>query len=1144
MRMKVRRFQKLTIFLLPFCLVLAAFALVRSQEPEAEPIFSATRGFYSQPFDLTISDETAGARISYTLDGSDPRTSSTATTMPSPLTLRIDPQNTTNRDKAPGVVVRAFAHKNGDAQTRVATHSFLYLELIGELSPDGQRPGPGWPAANTTDENRQMINYGMDPQVLNDSRYRGQIVDALLAIPTFSLVTDLKNLFDPTTGIYMNPMSHGRDWERPVSVELLIPDGSEGFQIDSGLRIRGGYSRNYRNPKHAFRLMFRSEYGQSRLKYPLFEDEGVDEFENIDLRCSQNYSWSYDGSSENTCIREVFSRDAQRDMGQPYTRSRYYHVYLNGTYWGLFQTQERPEASFAASYFGGVEDDYDVIKVNAGPGLPYEIEATDGNLDAWRDLWQASISGFDKPEVYRRVQGENPDGSRNYNDPVLLDVDNLIDYMLCTFYVGDFDSPVSNFLGNQNPNNFYSLYNRSAKNQGFFHFRHDAEHSMFNRPESMDRTGPYPAGQRFEHSNPHWLHQNLVSNPDYVMRFADRVQKHFFNGGALTPEACRKRLVERKQQIETAIIAESARWGDSKRSTPFTKADWENAVNWIINTYVSTRTNVVLGQLRNKGWFPSLAAPTFNRSSGKVEKGFQLEIENQGGVVFYTLDGLDPVVPQVSEISFTKTLVADQAAKKILVPTENLGISWRVVAEYDDSGWRQVTGDPGGVGYENGSGYENYISFDVGSQMADNGSNPTANTSCYVRTLFQVDEQDLAQIGQLTLYLRYDDGFAAYLNGTLVASSNAPTVLSWNSMATANHEADGIDQFDLSEHRNRLKVGQNLLAIQGLNVSLTSSDFLILPELVASDRKIMGGAISASAIEYRQPIPITATSYIKARAKQGNEFSPLNEIILAVQEDMSKLRVTEIHYHPLDEGDVSGREFEFIEFKNIGSTAINLTAAAFVNGIDYTFPAASSFAAGSFLVLASNAAAFFSRYGFYPFGEYQGQLDNAGERLVFVQAAGDTVFSIRYNDRSPWPTTPDVLGYSLVPINTVPFLDYNDPASWTASANVHGSPGADDLATDVKNSSAIRPTEFRLWQNYPNPFNPSTMIRFAVPKSGKVRLTIFDVLGRQVRTLVDRNTSPGEYALQWDASAMAGGVYFCRLEGSGYSETRKLLLLK
>ena len=105
-----------------------------------------------------------------------------------------------------------------------------------------------------------------------------------------------------------------------------------------GLRIRGGYSRSNGNPKHAFRLFFRNEYGAGKLEFPLFGDEGVDTFDGFDLRTTQNYSWSFDGSGQNTFLRDVFSRDVQRELGQPYTRSRYYHLYINGQYWGLYQT--------------------------------------------------------------------------------------------------------------------------------------------------------------------------------------------------------------------------------------------------------------------------------------------------------------------------------------------------------------------------------------------------------------------------------------------------------------------------------------------------------------------------------------------------------------------------------------------------------------------------------------------------------------------------------------------------------------------------------------------------------------------------------------------------------------------------------------
>jgi len=136
-------------------------------------------------------------------------------------------------------------------------------------------------------------------------------------------------------------------------------------------------------------------------------DEGEDEFANVDLRTSQNYSWSFEGNQNprDAFVREVFSGDTQRDMNQPYTRSRYYHLYLNGQYWGLFQTQERSEADYAQSYFRGDKEDYDVIKSRGGGGDGYDIEAADGNMAAWQRLWEAAAAGFDKDENYYRVLG-------------------------------------------------------------------------------------------------------------------------------------------------------------------------------------------------------------------------------------------------------------------------------------------------------------------------------------------------------------------------------------------------------------------------------------------------------------------------------------------------------------------------------------------------------------------------------------------------------------------------------------------------------------------------------------------------------------------------------------------------------------------
>jgi hypothetical protein len=545
--------------------------------------FSHKRGFYDIPFQLTLSTGTGGAEIRYTLDGSEP-TITHGTTYISPLSV----SGTTT--------IRAIAVKPGWLDSAVETYTYIFLNDVVAQSLNGQAPGPGWPTGSV---NGQIINYGMDPEIVNDPTWGPQLRGALTAIPTMSIVTDLANLFNSSTGIYVNAGGHGRNWERKASLELLYPpsiqgpgfpdrvqvrdsDGTVrwgmpadmrgGFQVNTGLRIRGGYSRSDGNPKHAFRLFFRKEYGDGKLNYPLFGDEGVDAFDKVDLRTAQNYSWSYGGNASNTMCRDVWARDSQGLTGHAYTRSRYYHLYINGQYWGLFQTQERSEAAYAASYFGGDRED---------PNAGYTIEATDGTLDYWRDLWDLTnilpgASESQRLNLYLQMQGLNSNGTRNPSYPVLLDVDNLIDYMIMVFYDGDRDAPVSNFLSNTRTNNWYGVRNQNGE-EGFRYFVHDAEHIMSRG--LTNRTGPYSCGNQFQYCNPQWIHQRLMLVPEYRLRFADHAHKRLLNDGILTKDAAIGRFQKRAAQIDMAIIAESARWGDSKREPPLTKNNWESAIN-------------------------------------------------------------------------------------------------------------------------------------------------------------------------------------------------------------------------------------------------------------------------------------------------------------------------------------------------------------------------------------------------------------------------------------------------------------------------------------------------------------------------------------------------------------------------------------
>lgn len=1119
--------HNLILRILCFVFLISRILLAQSNEEKLE--FSHKRGFYEAPFTLTLSTTTPGLTIRYTVDGTNPLTSQNVWSGVSPVKIPINPANTLVRDMAPGFCLTAVVIQSDTAVTKIKTHTYIFPDKVVELSPDGQRPGEGWIAENMSGD-EQFINYGMDLQVCNNSQYKNKIVPALQAIPTLSMVIDLKHLFDPATGIYVNALEHGSEWERPCSLELLPYENTDDFQINCGVRIRGGYSRHNFNPKRAFRFFFRKEYGEGKLKYPLFEDEGVDEFDCVDLRTSMNYSWGYDGSSLNTMNRDVFSRDSQRDMGQPYTRSRYYHLYINGTYWGLYQTQERSEASYAAAYFGGEKEDYDVIKVGNG-----SIEATDGFTDAWRKLWELSNTGFDSDEIYYQAIGCNPDGARNPEYDVLVDIDNLIDYMLITFLAGDYDGPISNFGNNQSINNFYCIYNRNGA-EGFKFFKHDAEHTLRDYEWGYDRTGPFPAGASFNQFNPQWLHQKLVENPNYRTRFADHVYKHFFDNGALTPEANQTRFLSRAEEIELAIIAESARWGDSKHEPAYTKDNaWLPAINWIVDEYFPTRTEIVLNQIKAKSWYPQTSPPVFNRNSGRVVPGYRLTINAPQGKIYYTMDGTDPFQPASSSNTYFN-LIDENAAVKIFIPTEDIGTDWRTKVNFDDTVWDDGINN---VGYERSSGYENWIKTNVESEMYQ------TQTSCYIRIPFNINQSDLAEINYLKLNMRYDDGFVVFLNGTQVAAAVNPATLNWNANAPDNHEAEGWESFVISDFSNNLKTGENLLAIHGLNYSLTSSDFIISVELVAGTIS-NEGSVSPNALEYDQAIQINQTTQIKARTLAGSDWSAASEATLYVLEGLENLKITEIHYHPLDDGSEENNdsEFEFIELKNIGAEPLNLTGVYFSRGIQYAFPANTTLDAGEFFVLASNSQAFGQRYGFNPFGEYEGQLDNSGERLALNSSLADTLIVLRYNDNYPWPASPDGAGFSLVTKEINPYKNPADAANWAASSKVHGTPGYDDIHVSVETTGEKAPLSYTLFQNYPNPFNPETTFRFQNNQPGKVSLKIFNILGQLVATLTNQYYPSGVHTVHWNANDMAAGLYFCHMEGKDFVAMKKILFIK
>jgi hypothetical protein len=299
----------------------------------------------------------------------------------------------------------------------------------------------------------------------------------------------------------------------------------------------------------------------------------------------------------------------------------------------------------------------------------------------------------------------------------------------------------------------------------------------------------------------------------------------------------------------------------------------------------------------------------------------------------------------------------------------------------------------------------------------------------------------------LTLRMRYDDGFVAWLNGVEVYRANVSGEPAWNASASGSHadsDARNLESFSISASVGALRRGENVLAVHGLNESTTSSDFLISLELVAAQRP-RGSGRSSVGIRYTGPVTLTESVRLKARVLAGATWSALNEALFAVGPVAKYLRITEIMYHPPETGSPDDANTEYVELTNIGPAPLNLGFAKFTAGIDFTFPSL-ELAPGAHVLVVKDIAAFEAKYGagFNVAGRYAGSLDSSGERVRLVDAVGGMIHDFRFSDN--WYPATDGKGYSLTvqdPAGTDP-NNWDDKSTWGPSRQVDGSPGADD----------------------------------------------------------------------------------------------------
>jgi hypothetical protein len=574
----------------------------------ADTKFSADRGFYTSAFNVQITTATPDATIRYTVDGSPP----TATTG-----LVYDPLNPPRISQT--TTLRAAAFKSGYTPSNIDTQTYLFLDQV--VQQDGVDLPPYAPWGKN--RNNPIPDWEMDPNIVNHPLYASTIKNDLQAVSTVSLVMPWNDWFGTGgQGIYIQ----GTSIERSASFELFNASRSENYESIATVEIQGGgaggtSADRWKADKLSIQVKFKQP-GPTKLDAPLFTNPLFDEgattsFDTFILDAVLNYSWHHgtDGNQRANAkfIQDQVVADLQNLMGAQAPHGRYVHLYLNGLYWGMYYLHERPDDSFAEEYLGGDKDDYDVVKHNGNTPVSGDATAP-GNYAA---MLSAVRQNLQVPSNFAAVKQK-------------LDIDDFIDYMLANYYAGNTDWAHKNW---------YASFNRVDPNGRWRFHSWDAEHTF--KSVSDDVTG------RFDEGGPTEIHHSLMANPEYRLRFSDRVQKHFRNGGVLTPTGAGAVYAARAMEIDRAIVGESARWGDNRQEPAYTRAHWRTTQDFLLANYFPTRSGQVFSQFVSRGWLVPLAAPRFSQFGGEISAGFQLSLAIQAGSpdgaeIWYTLDGSDP----------------------------------------------------------------------------------------------------------------------------------------------------------------------------------------------------------------------------------------------------------------------------------------------------------------------------------------------------------------------------------------------------------------------------------------------------------------------------------------------------------------------
>jgi len=406
--------KKIFPFLIGFVVLFVLMFLVLLFDRPAPPEFSALSGYYSEPFELSLSSAGQNETIHYTLDGSEPTINSPIYSEPLLIRDRSDEPNDISM---------------------VPTISYVYYEPHGTVNKINVIRARS--INNLTKAESPIVTHSY---VVNEDVYNWY------SLPIISLVVDPFDLFDQRTGIYVtgkgpevqmdsrdrfyfrpaNYHERGSDWERPVYVQYFDLDGELQISQNAGVRIHGGASRSFR--QKSLRLYADRKYDQvDQLEYAafpnLFDNQGPDSPKDYETLILRNSGTDF-GSA---FMRDVVTHRLISHTSVETQEVKPVIVFLNGEYWGLYFIYERYDQGYFKHHYG--------------------VDPT--NLIMLENRGSVSIGVHDDHLLFARLRNSvvtgNIDDENFFSDvKKQIDIDNFIDYQITQIFVAHRDWPSNN----------------------------------------------------------------------------------------------------------------------------------------------------------------------------------------------------------------------------------------------------------------------------------------------------------------------------------------------------------------------------------------------------------------------------------------------------------------------------------------------------------------------------------------------------------------------------------------------------------------------------------------------------------------------------------------------------------------------------